>query len=109
MGIASTFAIMLPNKPASFAAANNPIRIIFATCSRGRSAAKRATNSPSRYAARITVRSIVPVTNRPGGRGPASILSKSPVSSGKKPGTIRKMVTPWPCAAHGLRQCWMHR
>jgi hypothetical protein len=60
---------MLPNKPASFAAANNPIRIIFATCSRGRSAAKRATNSPSRYAARITVRSIVPVTNRPGGRG----------------------------------------
>lgn len=35
----STFA-MLPNKRASFAAANNPIPIIFATCNRGRSAAK---------------------------------------------------------------------
>jgi hypothetical protein len=36
---ASTFA-MWPTKRVSFAAASNPIRIIFATCNRGRSAAK---------------------------------------------------------------------
>jgi hypothetical protein len=36
---ASTFA-MLPNKRISFAAASNRIRIIFATCNRGRLAAK---------------------------------------------------------------------
>ena len=34
------------------AAASNPTRIIFATCNRGRSAAKRAMNSPYPYAAR---------------------------------------------------------
>ncbi len=39
IAIASTFA-MLPNKRASFAAANNSTRIIFATCNRGRSAAR---------------------------------------------------------------------
>jgi ERF superfamily len=90
---ASTFA-MLPNKRASFAAANNPIRIIFATCSRGRLAAKQATNLPSRSAARITGRSIALATSRPGGRRPASTPLRSPVSSGDKPGSmIRKIIT----------------
>ena len=90
---ASTFA-MLPNKRASSAAANNPIRIISATCSRGRSAARPAMNSPSRSAARIIARSIAPATSRPGGRRPASIPSRSPVSSGGKPGSmIRKIIT----------------
>ena len=49
---------MLRNKRASSAAANNPIRIIFATCNRGRSVVKSAMNSPSRFAAHITARSI---------------------------------------------------
>jgi hypothetical protein len=89
----STF-VMSPNKRVSSAAANNPIRIIFATCNRGRSAAKRATNLPCPYAAHITARSTARVTSRPGGRRPASIPSRSPVTSGNKPGsTIRKMVT----------------
>ena len=89
----STFALS-PNKRASSAAANHPIRIIFASCSRGRSAAKSAMNSPSRSAARITARSIAPATSRPGGRRPASTPSRSPVSSGDKPGSmIRKIVT----------------
>src|SRR6516165_7660783 len=74
----STF-VMSPNKRVSSAAANNPIRIIFATCNRGRSAAKRATNSPSRSAARITAPSIAPATSRRGGGPPASTPLRSPV------------------------------
>src|SRR5262250_109420 len=79
---------MSPNKHVSSAAANNPIRIIFVTCNHGRSAAKRATNSPSRSAARITGRSIALATSRPGGRRPASTPLRSPVSSGDKPGSM---------------------
>jgi hypothetical protein len=57
-------------------------------------AAKRVTNSPSRSAAHITARCIAPATNRPGGRQPVSIPSRSPVSSGDKPDSmIRGMVT----------------
>ena len=86
----SIFA-MLANKRVSSAAANNPIRIIFATCNRGRSAAKPAMSSRCRSAARITARSIAPATSSPGGRRPGSTLSRSPVSSGGKPGSmIRK-------------------
>src|SRR6516225_8434006 len=45
-------------------------------------------------AARITAPSIAPATNRPGGRQPASIPSRSPGSSGDKPGSmIRKSIT----------------
>jgi hypothetical protein len=58
------------HKRVSSAAANNPIRIISATCSRGRSAARPAMNSPSRSAARIIARSIAPATSGPGGRRP---------------------------------------
>jgi hypothetical protein len=36
---------MLPNKPVCYAAANNPMRITFATCNRGHSAAKLRTKS----------------------------------------------------------------
>src|SRR5262249_45213339 len=89
----STF-VMSPNKRVSSAAANNPIRIIFATCNRGRSAAERATNSPSRSVARIIAPSIAPATSRPGGRRPASTPLRSPVSSGDKPDSIiRKSIT----------------
>src|SRR5262249_27125645 len=89
----STF-VMSPNKRVSSAAANNPIRIIFATCNRGRSAAKRATNSPSRSVARIIAPSIAPATSRPGGRRPASTPLRSPVSSGDKPDSmIRKSIS----------------
>src|SRR6516225_1130183 len=89
----STF-VMSPNKHVSSADASNPIRIIFATCNHGRSAAKRATNSPSRSAARITARSIAPATNGHGGRRPASIPLRSLVSSGDKPGSmIRKNIS----------------
>jgi ERF superfamily len=89
----STFAT-LPSKHVSSAAANNPIRIISATCSRGRSAAKSAMNSPSRSAARIIARSIAPAMSRPGGRRPASTPSRSPVSCGDKPGSmIHKSIT----------------
>ena len=84
---ASTF-VMSPNNRVSSAAANNPIRIIFATCNRGHSAAKRATSSPSRSAARITARSIAPATSRPGGRRPASTPLRSPASSGDKPDSV---------------------
>ena len=86
----STF-VMSPNKRASSAAANNPIRIIFATCNRGRSAAKRATNSPSRSAVCITAPSIAPATSRPGGRRPASIPLRSPGSSGGKLATAARL------------------
>jgi hypothetical protein len=79
---------MSPNNRVSSAAANNPIRIIFATCNRGHSAAKRATSSPSRSAARITARSIAPATSRPGGRRPASTPLRSPASSGDKPDSV---------------------
>src|SRR5262249_13442196 len=41
IGTGSTF-VMSPNKRVSSAAANNPIRIIFATCNHGRSAAEQA-------------------------------------------------------------------
>ena len=86
--------VMSPNKRVSSAAANSPIRIIFATCNRGRSAAKRATNSPSRSVARIIAPSIAPATSRPGGRRPASTPLRSPVSSGDKPDSmIRKSIT----------------
>jgi hypothetical protein len=72
----------------------NPIRIISATCNHGRSAAKPATNSPSRSAARITAPSIAPATSGRGGRRPASIPLRSPVNSGDKPGSmIRKIIT----------------
>ena len=92
--VAASIFAMLRNERASFAAANNPIRIIFATCNRGRSAAGQATNSPSRCAARITARSIAPAMSRPGGRRPVSTRSRSPVSSGDKPGSmIRKILT----------------
>ena len=85
---------MSPNNRVSSAGANNPIRIIFATCNHGRSAVKRATNSPSRSAARITARSIALATSRPGGRRPASIPLGSPATSGGKPGLmIRKSQT----------------
>jgi hypothetical protein len=85
---------MLPSRRASSAAASNPTRIIFATCNRLRSAAKRATNLPYPYAARITARSVAPATSRPGGMRSASTPSRSPVTSGNKFGsTIRKMVT----------------
>src|SRR5262249_5039050 len=86
--------VMWPNKRVSSADANNPIRIIFATCNRGRSAAKPATNSPSRSAARITAPSIAPGTSRPGGSPPVSTPLRSPVSSGDKPGSmIRNRIT----------------
>jgi len=89
----STF-VMSPNKRVSFAAAKNPIHIIFAACNRGRSAANRATNSRSRSAVRITARSIAPATSRPGGRRPALTPLRSPVSSGDKPGSmIGKSIT----------------
>jgi hypothetical protein len=85
---------MLPNKRASSAAANNPIRIIFVICNHGRSAAKRAMSSPSRSAARITAPSIAPATSGLGGRRSASTPSTSPVSSGDKPDSmIHKTVT----------------
>jgi len=77
--------VMLPRNPVSSAAANNPMRIIFAICNRGRSAAKRATNSQSHSAARITARSIVPATSRPGGRRPGSTPLRSRVTSGANP------------------------
>ena len=90
---ASTFA-MSPNRRASSAAASNPIRITSASCSRARSAARSAMSSPSRSAARITARSIAPATSGPGGRRPASTPSRSPASSGGKPGSmIRTIIT----------------
>ena len=92
--VTGSTCVMSPNKHVSSAAANNPIRIIFATCNRERSAVKRATNSPSRSAARITARSIALATSRPGGRRPASIQLGSPATSGGKPGLmIRKSQT----------------
>src|SRR5262249_9820440 len=84
---------MLPRNPVSSAAANNPMRIIFAICNRGRSAAKRATNSQSHSAARITARSIVPATSRPGGRRPGSTPLRSRVTSGGKPGSTIGSIT----------------
>ena len=54
---------MLPDRRVSSAAANNPIRIISATCSRGRSAERPAMNSWSRSAARIIARFIAPATS----------------------------------------------
>ena len=101
---------MLRNKRASSAAANNPIRIIFATCNRGRSVVKSAMNSPSRFAAHITARSIASATSRPGGTRPALTPSRSPVSSGDKPGSmIRKLVTRRvPRRARRLDQMYRH-
>ena len=87
----STFG-MLRNKRASSAAANNPIRIIFATCNRGRSVVKSAMNSPSRFAAHITARSIASATSRPGGTRPALTPSRSPASSGGKPGSMIRTI-----------------
>jgi hypothetical protein len=56
--------------------------IIFATCSRGRSAARRAKNSLYRCAVRITAQSIAPATSAHGGRPPVSTRSKPRASSG---------------------------
>ena len=50
--------------------------IIFATCSRRRSAARRATNSLYRCAAPITAQSIASATSAHGGRPPMSTRSK---------------------------------
>jgi hypothetical protein len=51
---------VLLNKHVSSVGPNNPILIIFAICNHGRSAAKQATNSPYRSAARIAAPSIAP-------------------------------------------------
>ena len=54
---------MSPSSHASSAAASHRTRIICATCSRARSAARLATNSRSRSAASIIARSIAPATS----------------------------------------------
>jgi hypothetical protein len=76
----STFARSLSSR-ASSAVASHSTRTIFAICSRGRLAAKRAMNSPSHFAGRITARA----TSKPGGKQPALILSRSPASYGSTP------------------------
>ena len=62
-----------PSSRASCVRANLRIRTTCDSCSRVRSAAKPAMNSPSRSAARIIARFIAPATSRPGGRRRASI------------------------------------
>ena len=71
-----------PSSHACYAPASPRIRIIFGSCSRARSAARRATNSPCRSAADIIGQRIVRATNEHGGRRPASTRSKSPASFG---------------------------
>jgi hypothetical protein len=56
-----------PDKPASFAAESHRTRIIFDTCSHGRSAVRPAMNSPYRYAGCITARLMAGVTSEHGG------------------------------------------
>ena len=72
------------SSPASSAAASRRTRIICATCSRRRSAARPATSSRSRSAAPITAQRIAPATSGRGGRPPASIRSRPPASSGRR-------------------------
>ena len=71
-----------PNNRACCAAASPRTPITSDLCSRARLAARRAMNSPSRSAARITARFIAPATRKPGGSKPASIRSRSPASFG---------------------------
>jgi hypothetical protein len=68
------------------AVASHPTRITFATCSRARSAARRAMNSPCRSAVSIIARSIAPATNELGGRRSyRRAPSRTPVVSARLP------------------------
>ena len=84
----STFALS-PSSHASSAVAGRLTRIIFVICSRARSAAKPAMNSPYRSVGFIIARCIAPATSELGGRRPASIRSGSPASCGKTPASMR--------------------
>src|SRR5262249_54059776 len=88
IAIASIFARSLSSHAAS-AVASPPIRIICVTCNRVRSAASRAMNLPCRSAGSTIGRCIAPGMSEPGGRQPASIQSKSPISCGKTPASMR--------------------
>jgi hypothetical protein len=66
----------------SSAAVSRRMPIIFGTCSRGRSAARPATNLRSLCAAHITARFIARATSKHGGALQASTPSRSPGSSG---------------------------
>jgi len=74
---ASTYALSLSSL-ASSAAASHRTRIIFDTCSHGRSAVRPAMNSRCRFAASITAPFIARATSEDGGTPPASTQSKSP-------------------------------
>ena len=78
---ASTFALS-PSSHASSAVVNPPTRIICATYSRARSAARSAMSSRSRSVAGIIVRCIAHATSTRGGGRPASTRSKLPAGSG---------------------------
>jgi hypothetical protein len=69
-----------PDKPASSAAASHRTRIMFDTRNHGRSAARPATNSLSRFATPITAPFIAQATSEHGGSKPVSTRSRSPVS-----------------------------
>jgi hypothetical protein len=73
---------MSPSRHVSSAAANRRIHIICGTSSRGRSAARPATNSLSRSAVCITGRFIAPATSKHGGRQLAWTRSRQHPSSG---------------------------
>ena len=68
---------------------SHPTRITCATCSRARSAARPAMNSPYRSAACIIAQSTAPVRSKLGGGQAASIQSRSPASCGKTPALMR--------------------
>ena len=88
IAIASIFAVSRSSH-ASSAIASPPTRITCATCSRARLAARPAMNLLCRSAAFIIARCIKPVTSKPGGRQPASIQSRSRVSCGMIPSSMR--------------------
>ena len=98
----STFAV-LPSKRVSSAAASNPIRTILATCSRGRSAAKRAMNSPFRSVAHSNARFTMPTTSRPDGRRPPMIPSRSPIGFGNKPALMTRAIITTGAPLHARR------
>ncbi len=81
-------------KHASSAVASHPTHIILGSCSRGRSVARPATNSWSRSVESIIGWCTAWVTKRPGGRTPASIRSRLPVSSGSTPAGMRGGLSP---------------
>jgi hypothetical protein len=85
---------LLPSNRASSVPASLPILITCDSCSRGHSVARRAMNSPFRFAAPITAPCTAPVTSRPGGRLPASTPSRWPASFGNSPGCTSLALRP---------------